>query len=349
MPKSRIIGTGSFVPQRILSNNELELIVETNDEWITRRTGIKERRIASKGKRESTTDLATQAAENALRMAGIAAEDLDMIVVGTVTPDRQFPSTGCMLQTAIGASRAAAFDVSAGCSGFLYALTMADNAIRAHTSRCALVVGAERLSSIVNWQDRSTCVLLGDGAGAVVLTNSANGSGVLSTHLRSDGAFWDLLYASYESCYLPESLACIDLKPFQLKMEGNRLFKRAVNCLSTIAEKALAENGLSSSDINLMIPHQANMRIILAMAQAIGIPMEKVYTNLDRYGNTSSASIPIALDEANRAGLIKNGDLLLLVSFGAGLTWGASIMRWGIQAQIDHDRPLLESKTGVEF
>ncbi|WP_084516720.1 beta-ketoacyl-ACP synthase III [Desulfatiglans anilini] len=349
MTRSRIIGTGSFVPQRILSNNELERIVETNDEWITRRTGIKERRIASKGKRESTTDLATQAAENALRMAGVNAEDLDMIVVGTVTPDRQFPSTGCMLQTAIGASQAAAFDVSAGCSGFLYGLTMADNAIRAGTSRCALVVGAERLSTIVNWQDRSTCVLLGDGAGAVVMAGSTNGSGVLSTHLRSDGAFWDLLYASYESCYLPESLACIDLKPFQLKMEGNRLFKRAVNCLSTIAEKALAENGLASSDIHLMIPHQANIRIILSMAQTIGIPMEKVYTNLDRYGNTSSASIPIALDEANRAGLIKDGDMLLLVSFGAGLTWGASIIKWGSHNHNEHGRPLLQSGTDLEI
>ena len=328
MPRAKIIGTGSFVPVRVLSNNELEMIVDTNDEWITRRTGIKERRIASKARPETTTDLAAQAAAQAIEMAGISAQDLDMIVVGTVTPDRQFPSTGCMLQTAIGASQAAAFDVSAGCSGFLYGLSMADNAIMAQTSKCALVVGAERLSTIVNWQDRSTCVLLGDGAGAVVVMPSENGAGILSTHLQSDGTFWDLLYSSYEQSHLPQSLECIDLKPFQLKMEGNRLFKRAVACLSTIATKALSENGLTSNDIALVIPHQANIRIILAMAENLGIPMEKVYTNLERYGNTSSASIPIALDEANRTGLIHEGDLMLLATFGAGLTWGAAILRW---------------------
>jgi 3-oxoacyl-[acyl-carrier-protein] synthase-3 len=329
MSRAKIIGTGSFVPQRILSNNELEIIVDTSDKWITRRTGIKERRISSKGRKETTTDLAVQASLKAMEMAGISAADLDMIVVGTVTPDRQFPSAGCMVQTAIGASHAAAFDVSAGCSGFLYALTMAHNGIRAQTSRLVLVLGVERLSTIINWQDRSTCVLLGDGAGAVVVASSQDGRGILSTHLQSDGTFWDLLYSSYERSCLPQSLACIDLKPFQLKMEGNRLFKRAVGCLSTIASKAMEENGLSSSDIALVVPHQANIRIILAMAKNLGIPMEKVYTNLDRYGNTSSASIPIALDEANRAGLIKDGDLVLLASFGAGLTWGATVIEWG--------------------
>jgi len=329
MPHAKIIGTGSCVPQRILSNNELEIIVDTSDKWITRRTGIKERRISVKGRGETTTDLAVHAALKAMEMASISAADLDMIVVGTVTPDRQFPSAGCMVQTAIGATNAAAFDVSAGCSGFLYALTIANNGVRAQTSRLILVLGVERLSTIINWQDRSTFVLLGDGAGAVVVGSSRHGRGILSTHLQSDGTFWDLLYSSYERSCLPQSLDCIDLKPCQLKMDGNRLFKHAVGCLSSIASKAMEENGLSTSDIALVVPHQANIRIIRAMAKNLGIAMEKVYTNLDRYGNTSSASIPIALDEANRAGLIKDGDLVLLASFGAGLTWGATIIEWG--------------------
>ncbi|HXX34027.1 MAG TPA: beta-ketoacyl-ACP synthase 3, partial [Thermodesulfobacteriota bacterium] len=246
MSHAKIIGTGSCVPQRILSNNELEIIVDTSDKWITRRTGIKERRISAKGRGETTTDLAVHAALKAMEMASISAADLDMIVVGTVTPDRQFPSAGCMVQTAIGATKAAAFDVSAGCSGFLYALTIANNGVRAQTSRLILVLGVERLSTIINWQDRSTCVLLGDGAGAVVVGPSQHGRGILSTHLQSDGTFWDLLYSSYERSCLPQSLDCIDLKPFQLKMDGNRLFKHAVGCLSSIASKAMEENGLST-------------------------------------------------------------------------------------------------------
>jgi len=270
-------------------------------------------------------DLGVQAALKAMETAGISAADLDMIVVGTVTPDRQFPSTGCMVQKAIGASHAAAFDVSAACSGFLYALTMAHNGIRAQTSGLVLVLGVERLSTITNRQDRSTCVLPGDGA--VVVASSQNGRGILSTRLQSDGTFWDLLYSSNERSFLPQSLECIDLKPFQLKMDGNRLFKRAVGCLSPIASKAMEENGLSMNNIALVVPHQANIQIILCMAKNLGISMEKVYTNLDRYGNTS-ASILIGLDEANRAGLIKDGDLVLLASFGAGLTWGAAVIEW---------------------
>lgn len=326
--RAKIIGTGSAVPQRILSNNELEAIVDTSDAWITRRTGIKERRIASKVRAESTTDLATQAARKALHMAGLSGEELDMVIVGTVTPDRQFPSAGCMVQSAIGASRAAAFDISAGCSGFLYALTMAQNAIRAGSCGPVLVLGVERLSTIINWEDRSTCVLLGDGAGAVVVTPSRNGRGILSTHIQSDGTFWELLYSSYERSSLPESLACIDMKPFQLKMEGHRLFKRAVGFMTGVTTRVLEETGLKSGDITLVVPHQANLRIILAMAENLHIPMEKVYTNLDRYGNTSSASIPLALDEANCAGLLREGDLVLMASFGAGLTWGAAVIEW---------------------
>jgi len=330
MPHARIMGTGSSIPKRILSNKDLESIVDTTDEWIIRRTGIKERRISSNGERESTTDLTTQASLKAIEMAGISPKSLDMIVVGTVTPDRQFPSAACMVQEALNAENAMAFDVSAGCTGFLYALSVADNAIRSGTCGTALVAGVERLSTVLNWKDRGTCVLLGDGAGAVVVTSTTEQHGILSTHLKSDGRLWELLYSYYGSSYIPEILQGIDIKPFQLSMDGNRLFKRAVMYLSTIANEALEHNSLSSEDIVLLVPHQANIRIIKAMAKNLRVPMERVYTNIHRYGNTSSASIPIALDEANREGLLRKGDYVLLVAFGAGLTWGASIVRWSI-------------------
>jgi len=330
MPQTHIIGTGSSIPKKILSNKDLESIVDTTDEWIIRRTGIKERRISSKGRKESTTDLTTQASLNAIEMAGISPESLDMIVVGTVTPDRQFPSVACMVQKALNADNATAFDVSAGCTGFLYALTMVDNAIRCRTCRTALVIGVERLSTVLNWQDRGTCVLLGDGAGAIVVTSATEQGGVLSNHLRSNGKFWDLLYSEYGNNHTPEILQNIDTKPFHLIMEGNRLFKRAVGCLSEIAKEALHHNSLSIEDIRLLVPHQANLRIMQAMAKNLRIPMEKVYSNIHKYGNTSSASIPIALDEANREGLLRKGDYVLFVSFGAGLTWGASIVKWSI-------------------
>ncbi|MBF0475041.1 MAG: ketoacyl-ACP synthase III [Deltaproteobacteria bacterium] len=328
--QASIVGTGSSLPQMVLSNKELETIVDTTDEWITRRTGIKERRIASKHREETSTDLATQAALKALDMAGMGPNQLDMIVVGTVTPDRQFPSTACMLQKTLNADRIAAFDVSAGCSGFLYALSIVNDAIRAGSCKTALVLGVERLSTIVDWQDRGTCVLLGDGAGAVVVTASSDGRGILSTHLRADGSLWDLLYAQYGHEYLPEVLQDVDIKPFHLRMEGNRLFKRAIGCLSSIATEALEHNSLTSEDIALVVPHQANLRIVQAMAGNLNFPMEKVFTNVHKYGNTSSASIPIALDEANRQGLLKKDDRALLVAFGAGLTWGSSIVTWSI-------------------
>jgi 3-oxoacyl-[acyl-carrier-protein] synthase-3 len=328
MPQAHIIGTGSSTPKRILSNKDLESIVDTTDEWIIRRSGIKERHISSNGRQESTTDLATQASLKAIEMAQISPEHLDMIVVGTVTSDRQFPSTACMVQKALNVENAMAFDVSAGCSGFLYALTVVNNAIRCGTCKTALVVGVERLSSVINWRDRSTCVLLADGAGAVVVDSSKNGGGVLSSHLKSDGSFWELLYSSEGNTYIPESLKDMDIKPYHLKMEGSRLFKRAILCMSEIAEAALVENAVSSKEISLVVPHQANIRIIQGLAKDLGIPMEKVYTNIHKYGNTSSATIPIALDEANRKGLLTKDALVLLVSFGAGLTWGASLLRW---------------------
>ena len=318
------------MPERILSNKDLETIVDTTDEWIIRRSGIKERRISSNEKEESITDLGTQAALKALEMAEVSPVDLDMIVVGTVTPDRQFPSTACMIQKALHADKAAAFDVSAGCSGFLYALTLVDNAIQCGTCRTALVVGVERLSGVTNWRDRGTCVLLADGAGAAVVTSSKDPGGILSNHLRSNGKFWELLYSSDGNSYTPDILQDLDKRPFHLKMDGNRLFKRAIGCMSEIAREALQQNGLTVKDLELVVPHQANIRIIQALATNLHIPMEKVYTNIHRYGNTSSATIPIALDEANREGRLIKDTHVLLVTFGAGLTWGASILRWSL-------------------
>jgi len=330
MTRGRIVGTGSTTPKRILTNKELESIVDTSDEWITRRTGIKERRISSDGRGEDTSELATSASLKALKMADVSPQDLDMIVMGTVTPDRQFPSAACLVQKNLQASKAVAFDVSAGCSGFLYALAVANNAIVTGGCKNALVIGAERLSVITNWEDRSTCVLLGDGAGAVVLSPTEDEDGILSTHLESDGSFWDLLYSSTVSSKIPEILDVAEGKSFYVKMEGNRLFKKAVSCLADIATEAVEHHGLSSSDMSLLVPHQANLRIIRAVADRLSIPMEKVYTNIQKYGNTSSASIPIALDEANREGLLKTGDYVLLVTFGAGLTWGASVVKWSL-------------------
>lgn len=327
---AHIVGTGSSMPERILFNKDLETIVDTSDEWIVRRSGIKERRISSNGKDESTADLATQASLNALEMAGVSPDHLDMIVVGTVTPDRQFPSTACMVQKAVNAENAAAFDVSAGCSGFLYALTTVNNAIQCGTCRTALVVGVERLSSIINWQDRGTCVLLADGAGAAVVSATPEHGGVLSSHLRSDGTLWELLYSSDGNSYTPEILRDINKRPFHLKMDGNPLFRRAIGCMSDIAREAMGHNSMSGEDISLVVPHQANIRIIQGLANNLHIPMDKVYTNIQKYGNTSSATIPIALDEANRKGVLTKGDHVLLVTFGAGLTWGASILEWSI-------------------
>ncbi|MBW1850539.1 MAG: ketoacyl-ACP synthase III [Deltaproteobacteria bacterium] len=330
MPQAHIIGTGSSVPKRVLSNNDLESIVDTSDKWITRRTGIKDRHISSNSEHESTTDLGTQASIKAMEMAGVSPESLDMIIVGTVTPDRQFPSAACMIQKELKADKAFAFDISAGCSGFLYAVSMANDSIRVGSCKTALVVGVERLSSIINWSDRGTCVLLADGAGAVVISSEKQKGGILSTHLQSDGNLWDLLYSEYGNFYTPEILTDLDVKPFHLKMAGNRTFKKAVECLCSIAEKALQHNSLSHEDISLLIPHQANIRIIQAVAKHLDIPMEKVYTNVHKFGNTSSASIPIALDEANREGLIKKGDNVLFIAFGAGLTWASSLVKWSI-------------------
>ena len=298
---ARIIGTGSAIPEKVISNKDLESIVDTTDEWIIRRSGIKERHISSMKRDESTTDMAALAGSRALDMAGVSSGELDMIVVGTVTSDRLFPSTGCMVQRVLKAENAASFDVSAGCSGFIYALATANNAIKTGTCKKALVIGAERLSSIVNWKDRSTCVLLADGAGALVLSADNREPGILTTHLKSDGNLWDLLYSTEGEPYTPDILPPLDTKPFHLIMEGNRLFKRAIECMASVANEAFKQTSLSSDDIGLIIPHQANIRIIRGLAKSLGVSMERVFTNIHKYGNTSSATIPIALDEANPA------------------------------------------------
>jgi 3-oxoacyl-[acyl-carrier-protein] synthase-3 len=330
MPNSHIIGTGSAVPKRILTNEDLEKIIDTSDEWIIRRTGIKERRISNKNANESTTDLGTKAAHSAMQMAHIAPDQIDTIIVATVTADHLFPSAACMIQKDLEANNAAAYDVSAGCSGFIYALESANNSIRSGKSKTVLVIGAERLSSVVNWKDRSTCVLLGDGAGAVILRSQENPGGILSTHIKSDGRFWDLLHAVEGNDYLPDELCETAIKPYMLTMEGNRLFKQAVGAMAKITERALEINGISRDGIQIVIPHQANLRILQAVAEKLKMSKEKFFTNLHKYGNTSSGSIPLALDEAYRKGLISRGDHVLLVSFGAGLTWGASVIRWTV-------------------
>jgi 3-oxoacyl-[acyl-carrier-protein] synthase-3 len=330
MYHAHITGTGSSLPERILYNKDLEAIVDTSDEWIIRRSGISERRISSIHADETTTDLGTRAARTAMQMADVSASQLDTIIVASVTGDRHCPATACLIQKELAAENAAAYDLSAGCSGFIYALDAANNAIRAGVAENILVIGVERLSSIVNWKDRSTCVLLGDGAGAVVLTRKETPGGIMSTHIKSDGNYWDLLYSEAGNSYLPETLADVDLKPYYLKMEGNRLFKQAVSSMARMADHALECNGLRREDVHLLIPHQANIRILTAVAERLQIPMDKVFTNLHKYGNTSSASIPIAIDEAHRNGKIPSGSNVLLISFGAGLTWGAALLEWSL-------------------
>jgi 3-oxoacyl-[acyl-carrier-protein] synthase-3 len=294
-----------------------------------RRTGIKERRIAKEG--QHTSDMAAKAAEEALEMAGISASQLDLIVVGTVTPDRQFPSCACTLQYKIGASNAASMDVSAGCSGFIYALSVAHNAIRCGEVKYALVVGAEVLSSVTNWADRGTCVLLGDGAGAVVLARTTQETGIRSIQLKSDGSFGDLLYSVDEFARRPVlniMSKSNGIKPYYLVMDGNKLFKKAVQCLEDIARATLEQAKVTIEELSLVVPHQANIRIINALAERLGVAMENVYVTIQKYGNTSSSSIPIAMDEARKQGLLAPLDKLLMVTFGAGLTWGAALVEW---------------------
>lgn len=326
MARTRIIGTGSAVPEMIRTNFDLEKMVDTTDDWITTRTGIRERRIAAEG--EYTSTFATRAAERALEMAGVTAEEIDLLIVATVTPDFPFPSTACIVQSNIGAKKAAAFDVSAACSGFLYGLSLADNAIRSGGASKALVIGAEVLSRVIDWTDRNTCLLFGDGSGAVVVESCESEQGVLSTHLHSDGSFWELLYQPGCGNRNPAVQKTLDERKNFLRMQGNEVFKLAVRAMEDAALQALEKNGLTPSDINIFIPHQANRRIIDAIGKRLGLSDDKVYVNLDRYGNTSSASIPLALDEANRGGRINKGDIVLFDAFGGGLTWASVLLRW---------------------
>ena len=321
-----IIGTGSYLPAKVLTNAELTTLVETSDEWITSRTGIKERRIAAEG--ENTSDLAAKAALAAMENAGITAEEIDLILVATVTPDMFFPSTACFVQTKIGAKNAACFDVSAACAGFLYALEIAHQFIASHTYDTILVIGAEKLSSIVDWTDRNTCVLFGDGAGAAVLRHRGGGHGVLSTYMASDGGLADILYIPGGASRSPIHAGNADQRLNCIKMNGKETYKHAVTSMLDAAHRALADANLKPSDLACIIPHQANLRIIEAIASRMELPMERFVINLDRYGNTSAAAVAIALDEANRTGRMQVGDYVLLVVFGGGLTWASSVIQW---------------------
>lgn len=321
-----IIGTGSYVPEKILNNDDLSRLVDTSDEWITTRTGIKERRMAAED--EYTSDMAAKAAHNAIEQAGIAAEEIDLILVATATPDMVFPSTACLVQTKIGAPKAACLDVSAACAGFLFAIEIAQQFITTHTYETVLVIGAEKLTSITNWTDRNTCVLFGDGAGAAVLRHRGSAHGVISTHMGSDGQFADILFMPGGGCRTPLTHENVDKNLQTIHMSGKDVYKQAVTAMLAASHNVLAQAGLTIDDIACVIPHQANIRIIEAIADRLKIPLDRFYVNLDRYGNTSAAAVAIALDEANRTGRIKTGDYILMVVFGGGLTWASTIVEW---------------------
>ncbi len=333
---AHIVGWGMAVPQRVVTNHELAQFVETSDEWIVTRTGIRERRVA--GPQESTATLSIAAAEEALAVAGIAPREVDLILVATVTPEHLFPSTACLVQDALGASRAGAFDLLAGCSGFIYGLHVAAAAIRAGTHNVALVIGAETLSRIVNWRDRNTCVLFGDGAGAVVLRGSDVPGGVLASLIRADGSGGELLILPAGGSRLPISEAVVRDGCHFVRMNGREVFRFATRVMEKATREVVAQAGLRLEDVDLIIPHQANIRIIEAAAKGLGLPMDRFFVNIDRYGNTSSASIPIALCEAVQQGRLKPGDRMVMVAFGAGLTWAAALVQWG--APTARPRPL---------
>jgi 3-oxoacyl-[acyl-carrier-protein] synthase III len=324
--RSAIVGTGSDLPSKIVTNRDLELMVDTSDEWITVRTGIKERRVLEDGK--GNADMAFEAAKRALADAGMDAKDLNAIIMGTVTPDYPFPSSACVLEDMLGARNAFSFDVGAACSGFLNALAVADSFIRTGQVNNALVVGSDALSRLLNWQDRATCILFGDGAGAVVLNATENGSGILSTRLRTDGSYVKQLYVPAGGSLKPATSETVRRNEHTITMNGKEVFKIAVRSVEEISRQALAEAGVEVGQISLVIPHQANRRIIVAIAERLGLPMERVMVNLDKYGNTSAASIPVALDEAKRQGRIKPGDIVLFNAFGAGFAWGAAVVKF---------------------
>jgi 3-oxoacyl-[acyl-carrier-protein] synthase III len=325
--RGRIVGTGMAVPEQVLTNADLEKRVETSDEWIFARTGIRERRIA--GPDESLSTFAVPAAQAALEMAGLTGKDIDLVLCATVTPDMPFPATANLIQHRIGAVRAASFDLSAGCTGFVYALGVAEQFIESGWAKNVLVVGGEVLTKIVDWTDRTTCVLFGDGAGAVVLqATEEEGRGVLGTAMHTDGSLAEVIYMPGGGSKNPPSRESYDQRLPFIKMRGNETFKIAVRSLAEVSDEALSRCGFAHRDVTWFIPHQANRRIIDAVGQRLEIPEGHTYVNIERYGNTSAASIPIALDELNRAGRIQPGDVLLFSAFGAGLTWGAAVVRW---------------------
>ena len=324
--RARIAATGSAVPRRVLRNADLERMVATSDEWITERTGIRERRVVDEG--VASSDLGTEAARAALAAGGWNAVDLDLLLVATCTPDMPLPSTACLIQRNLKASRAIAFDLAAACSGFLYGLSVADLYVRSGTCRKALVVGTEVMSSVVDWTDRGTCILFGDGAGAVLIEPSDDDRGILSTHLHSDGDLWDLVCVPGGGSRLPASSSMLANRQQFVKMKGNETFKVAVRTLEATAREALEANKMGVDDVDLFIPHQANVRIVNAVMERLGLRKDRVFLNIDRYGNTSAASIPLALDEAVRAGRISPGSRILMVAFGSGLTWASAVVKW---------------------
>jgi 3-oxoacyl-[acyl-carrier-protein] synthase-3 len=321
---SRIAGTGKYLPERVLTNFDLEKMVETSNEWIRTRTGIERRHIAADD--QATSDLATEAARIAIDDAGLTPNDIDLVVVGTTTPDLVFPNVGCLVQERLGIPPAPAFSLEAACSGFLYALGVADQFVRGGQAKRALVIGAETMSRIIDWTDRETCVLFGDGAGAVVLEASEE-PGIVYSKLGADGRYRDLLYASRGVSSVKKQEPDETSKGL-LKMKGNEVFRVAVKTLETIADQVVRENGLKKGEIDWLIPHQANIRIIQATAKRLQVPMERVVLTVQEHGNTSAASVPMALDTAIRDGRVKRGDLLLLEAFGGGFTWGASLVKY---------------------
>jgi 3-oxoacyl-[acyl-carrier-protein] synthase-3 len=321
-----ITGVGSYVPEKVLTNAALEKLVDTSDEWITTRTGIKERRMAAKD--EFTSDMAAKAAQRALKMAGVTASQVDLIIVATITPDMPFPATACFVQQKIGAKHAAAFDLEAACSGFIYGLEIGQQFIMSRTYDTVLVIGAEKLSAITDWKDRNTCVLFGDGAGAAVLQNRENSHGLLTAVMGADGGKANLLFMPAGGSRCPASKESVDGRLHFLHMSGKETFKNAVQAMCSAAQEVLRRCDLNISQIKCVIPHQANRRIIDAVGERLGATPDQMFINVNRYGNTSAASVAIALDEAVTSGKIQRGDLLLLIVFGAGLTWGAAVIEW---------------------
>ncbi|MBE0477585.1 ketoacyl-ACP synthase III [Candidatus Aerophobetes bacterium] len=324
--KTKIVSTGSYIPETIISNLDLEKMVDTSDEWISTRTGIKKRHIAHE--KEAASDLAYQASIKALKKAGISAKELDMIIVTTITPDMLFPATACVLQHMLGAKKIPAFDVEAACSGFIYGVSIASQFISNGTYETILVVASETLSKITDWEDRNTCVIFADGAGAGVLRPSEDESGIISIYLGADGEGADIVGVPAGGSRMPASIKTVEERQHYMKMKGNELFKRAVKVMVEAADKAIKEAGLTYKDIDFFIPHQANIRIIQAVAKRMSIPMDKVYVNLQECGNMSAASIAVALDQAIEEGKVKKGDKILFSCFGGGLTWGSMLIKW---------------------